>query len=190
MEENRSEKGYTIKETFTMSVEKINLYAIIFLFPLLLFFSLPYVLIWGIEVYKSGFSAFIGWKLLPVILGGIILHEGLHGFALVILTKGKNRVIFGFNKELLAPYAHFKGPVRVWQYMIISALPGVVLGLFPLIYSLINGNTYFHFFGLLFTWSAAGDLFSILAVSRYSLRTLVLDHPDTLGFHILEEPNE
>ncbi|HYX10202.1 MAG TPA: DUF3267 domain-containing protein [Bacteroidales bacterium] len=190
MAENTSKDRYKIKETFTMSVEKINMYAIMFLFPLLLFFSLPYVLIWSFDVFKTGFSDFIGWKLLPVILGGILIHEGLHGLALVILTKGKNRVIFGFNKELLAPYAHFKGPVRAWQYMIISALPGVVLGLYPLIYSLINGNTYFHFFGLLFTWSAAGDLFSIIAISRYPFQTIVRDHPDTLGFYVLEENTE
>ncbi len=187
MKEEKKSYNYEIKETFTMSGNRINLYALLFLFPLLLLFTLPYVLIWGFPAFKSGFSLFTGWKVLPLLLGGIILHEGLHGMTLVLLTGGKNRVVFGFNRELLAPYAHFKGPVRAWQYILVAAMPGIIMGLVPLIISLMVGNAFYHLFGILFTWTAAGDLISILAVSRYPSRTLIQDHPDTLGFHVVEE---
>jgi hypothetical protein len=172
---------------YTVSIGKVNLLAILFLFPVLILYLVPFLLIWDFDTLKSGFFAFQKWIFLYLIVG-IVLHELLHGLTWAVFSKGGFRQIkFGVNWKYITPYTHFKKPLKVKIYLAGALMPLIVLGVFPAIAGIILGNGLYVLFGIFFTWAAAGDIISAIKLFQFPLNKLVQDHPDQLGFIIYHQ---
>ena len=189
-------KEYTVSGFFA------NLCGFFFLIPVLLLYVVPYVLIWrdpgtgvtdgllscisqNTELIRRAIDVF--WLIIPIIFAGIVLHELIHGIFMSAFAKGgRKSVSFGFNIKAVAPYAHCKEPLTPTAYRICLMMPAALLGDLPVLIAWLSGNILFLFFGILFSWAAAGD-FLILWMSRRIETGMLQDHPDKIGFiHISE----
>jgi len=167
---------------YTVPMGKVNLLAILFLFPILIVYLVPFLLVWDFDTLKSGFFVFQK-KIFLYIIIGIILHEILHGLTWAVFTKGGFRQIkFGVNWKFITPYTHFKKPLKVNIYLAGALMPLFVLGFIPAVAGIIFGNGFYIMFGIFFTWAAAGDIISAVKLFQFPMSKLVQDHPDQLGF--------
>lgn len=177
-----------------MGAGAANVYALLFLIPVLLIFGLPYVLVWSGEISFDGLGEWLdaeertantGLGVLygmAVLLGGIIMHELIHGFTWALFSKnGMKEIKFGIIWKYLTPYCHCKSPLTAWQYRLGTIMPAVVLGFIPSIIANITGNTGLLFFGLFFSFAAGGDFLIIWLLRKENKETLVQDHPQKIG---------
>ena len=125
-------------------------------------------------------------KAISIILA-IVVHELIHGIIFAIYApNGFKSVSFGFNAKLGAFYCHCEQPIRVKHYRRAGIAPLVILGLIPLIFGFITGVAWFKTFGLLLTIGGFGDLLVYIKLLKINRNLFVLDHPDKLGFKIIE----
>ncbi len=182
---------------YTIAGWHANLFGFLFVVPVLLYSGIPYLFIWrdaGTYGWAGMFSVIhqneaiiqqaIGarWWLLLLLLSGIVLHELIHGVFMAMFAPGRWKAVsFGFNFKALAPYAHCKEPLTPRAYRISLMMPAFLLGDISVLAAWISGNILFLFFGILFSWAAAGDLM-ILWLGRRIHTGLMQDHPDKIGF--------
>jgi hypothetical protein len=171
---------------YTVPMGKVNGMALLMLIPILIVFLLPFLLIWDFESLKIGYKAFLK-SILFILVGGIIIHELLHGLTWAVFVKGGFRQLkFGINWRYLAPYAHFKKPLKVKIYLAGALMPLLILGIIPAVGGIISGNGFFLLFGIFFTWAAAGDILASIRLFQLPMNVLVQDHPEKLGFIIFK----
>lgn len=168
---------------------KLGWFALLFLLTIILFIFFPFTLTWGWQTVKYNGNKLLS-DLLILIIPIIILHEGLHGLFWFIAIKGKYKQIrFGFNRKMLAPYTHCKIPMSKAAYLIGGLAPFFIMGLFPCIISFIVGNAYFFLLSLFGMWSASGDIISCFSLRNIPSNYKIQDHPQKLGFIVIEEEN-
>ena len=173
---------FIIKD-YTIGFGRANVISFVLIIPILLFFLLPYILIWDYESFKAGRDVF-GDYIVPLLLGGIIVHEFLHGITWMFFASGKMKSIkFGIKWEYLTPYCHCKEGLKINHYRIGGAMPLVVMGLIPSLIAIISGNGFLLCFGIVFTWVAAGDIIIIFVSGNIERGIYVFDHPDKIGFY-------
>ena len=127
------------------------------------------------------------WSLLAVLLG-VVFHELLHAFAYLVLTKGDyNNISFGLIWNSLSPYCHYSAAILVWKYRVSVLLPGMVIGLIPLVIACFIGSFPLYVFGILFTLGAAGDFTILWKIRKLKSKALIQDHPDKVGCIVIEE---
>jgi len=169
---------------YTIPMGKVNLLAFLFILPILGLFLFPYIFLWDFTSVKEGYRLLLK-NIIVIIIGGVILHELLHGLTWAIFTKqGFKQIKFGMNWKYLTPYTHFKKPIKVKFYLLGALMPLLIMGILPTIYGIISGNGFYLLFGIFFTWAAAGDMIASIRLFRLPMNLLVQDHPDTLGFII------
>ena len=190
----------------TLSVSKTYLYSLYLLVPVILVFSLPYFFLWGNELFnywenkisflKDNFllQSFIYnisgylFRILLIIILGIVVHEVLHGLIWIFFTKkGFRSLSFGISKPDLAPYIHCKEALPINVYRVGIVLPGIVQGILPSILGIITGNFKIFIFGLFFTWAASGDFITLWLTRKLKSEIMVQDHPKLVGCMILEK---
>ncbi len=182
MEIKMAQTEYTDKTDYSISMAKANLLSLpFFAIGVAMFFL--FVWIHGTEPVKSGFHRFIDLKwFLPTVLLGIIIHELIHGITWKVLAKIPHQQIkYGFQFKTLTPYAHCKVPIPIVPYRWGAAMPLVVLGIAPYIFSLLLGDGWLLFFGIFFTVAAAGDMLILWLLRGVSNDVLVADHPHNAG---------
>ena len=186
----------------TLSGRQANWYGFLFVIPIALIDGIPYLLIWcekGLGWRNAFLSVIVQnqsilqqainakWWLLFLFLTGVVLHELIHGIVMAAYAKqGWKSVSFGFNIKAFAPYAHCSEPLTPNAYRISLVMSGILLGDVPVIISLFTGNILFLFFGILFTWAAAGDVI-LLWMSRNINDGMLQDHPEKIGFVHIEQ---
>jgi hypothetical protein len=171
---------------FIISIKRANLIALILIFPITLFYMLPFYLLWGMNIFNSlkYIDLLFGFILIPV---GIVVHELSHGLVWVLFSSGKFRSLrFGIKWEYLTPYCHYIEPLKVWQYIAGGVAPLIVMGVIPGIFALITGNSFLMFFAMFFTWAAGGDIQSVWMLRKFKASQKVIDHPEDLGFIVIE----
>ncbi|MGD1699133.1 DUF3267 domain-containing protein [Dapis sp. BLCC M229] len=165
-----------------------SLFAIIVgLLPVILMMEI-YLKIWGINSLISGLQSFCSNPIdfLIVIATGIILHELIHGLSWQLLAGKKASAIkYGFDWKTLTPYAHCRESMTVESYRLGTAMPGILLGLVPVISSIFTSNGWLFCFGIFFTFAAGGDLLILWLVRSLKAGTLVKDHPSKFGCYII-----
>ena len=189
----------------TLSVSKTYLYSLYLLIPIIIFFFIPYIVIWGADLInywsakiihlKSNFILsnfiysifrYLFWTIM-ILISGILMHEMLHGIIWIFFTKkGFRSLSFGIMKPDLAPYIHCSEPLPVNVYRTGIIIPGIVLGIFPLIIGIITGNFKIFIFGSFFTWAASGDFIVLWLIRRLKTPLRVQDHPELVGCLILK----
>ena len=175
--------GNKITEEYTIGTGRAHLYILLLLFPVLIIYAGIFLLIWDTAMLSPGLNFFVAY-FIPVIIPGVILHELLHGISWSFFTKrGFKSIKFGIQWRYLAPYCHCKEPLKARHYLTGALMPFLVLGLLPALLAFLTGNSILLFFGIIFTWTAGGDLISVFMLFRLDPDTFIQDHPDKLGFY-------
>ena len=58
----------------------------------------------------------------------------------------------------------------------------IIIGIIPSIIETFLGNGLYLSLGILFSWTAAGDIISLFMLRKFKSGTLVSDHPHKIGF--------
>jgi hypothetical protein len=184
-----TEKQITIKEDASLSVAQVLIFTIGFTFIITLLVCIPFLLIWGWGPLKHGTLNFLRLQiLLPIIFISIIIHEALHGLGFVLFGRLSWRVLhFGFKLKALAAYAYSDQPIKATTYRQVVALPGVILGVVPIIFGLAFGIGWITIYGYIMLVSAGGDLAILWQIRKVPSNCLVLDHPGRAGCWILSD---
>lgn len=167
---------------FTMKMGRVNLISFALLIPIFAIIFLPFILIWDYETFEAGREVFAE-NIFIIIIGGIIIHELLHGLTWGYFASNHLKSIkFGVKWKYLTPYCHCKEPLKVKHYKIGGAMPLLVMGIIPSIIGLIIGHGGVLSFGIFFTWVAGGDLIALYLLSKLNNDIYVSDHPEQMGF--------
>lgn len=162
-----------------------NKYSFVVFLLAIIFFGGPFL------VMQGGISIFFAFRdfltqyqlLIPVLFGGIVMHEFLHAITWWFFCRhGFASIDFGMKWKHLAPYVHCREPLPVNGYAWGVAMPGIILGILPCIFALIFSSGWWLWFGIFFTAGAAGDILSLYALIPYRNARLIQDHPDEIGF--------
>ncbi len=166
---------------------KLNFMVMALMLPLGLISIGPFVLMSGAQPYLLEVKSFLNTELFVFLLLGILVHEAIHGFTwMILLRKGFKHIKFGFNTHSFSPYTHCTLPMKVWQYRLGGLMPGLLMGIFPIVISFFLDSIWLNFVGYLFLWAAGGDIISLIMIRRLNKNTMVIDHPDEMGYIILE----
>jgi len=171
----------------TLTGLKLNLWVLFLGAPMWLLVSGFYVYTFGGSHYWKEVSHLMDAAIIFILILGIVMHELLHATTWMILNrKGFRSVSFGFNSYSFTPYTHFRHPMKVWKYAIGGAMPGLLMGLIPLLLSYFLKSAILNFIGFLFLWTAGGDIVSLWMLRKLNVNQLVLDHPDKMGCIVIE----
>ncbi len=158
--------------------------------PFVAFFIIIFYFLWKKEVDFSNKLNIIQDHILSAIFiffASVLVHELLHALVYIIFeSKNIKAVSFGFSKKTLSPYCHYAKRVKLWKYKISLTIPGLVLGIFPLLISLVIGNFYLLIYGVIFTLGAFGDFYILWKLRKYKYSAYINDNPDKMGCTIEE----
>lgn len=188
---NNSEKNnqFEGKKVYTISIARANKIALLLVIPIVAILAIPYYLIWGVNILDQITFPSIAFLLL-FIIGGVAIHELLHGITWAIFSKkGFRSIHFGIKWEYLTPYCHCTDALKVWQYIFGGLMPLLIMGVIPSVWALISGDPMVMFYGIFFSVAAGGDIQSVWLLRKFKSNQLIYDHPEELGF-IFEEENE
>ena len=126
-----------------------------------------------------------------VMLVLVVVHELIHGAVWGLFAKDHYKSIeFGIIAKALMPYCTCLEPITKVQYMLGSMMPGVLLGIIPLIISFINGSTTLMLIGSALTLAAGGDMTVLVDLLKHKSdkkEMLCVDHPTEVGLIVLEK---
>ncbi|MGF1504127.1 MAG: DUF3267 domain-containing protein [Anaerolineae bacterium] len=121
---------------------------------------------------------------LVVFIASIVVHELLHAAGWIAFGGVSfDKMKFGFKS--LTPYAHSQAPMPAGGYRIGTALPGLALGLVPLLVSLLIGSGVLAVYGAVMLAAASGDLMVLWMLRDVPGKVLVQDHPSEVGSQVL-----
>lgn len=176
-----------IKEEKIIDIYKASKLAFILFVVAGLLFGIPFYIL------RSPEFTFLWQDILIFVLlliGGIVLHELIHGLFFGLFAKHKFRSIrFGVLWEYLAPYCHCTEPLKLRHYVVGALMPAFILGLIPAVVSLFNGNLMSLILGVFFISAAAGDFMVVWILRKESPDNFVLDHPSEAGCYIYRKIN-
>lgn len=167
----------------SISMGRANLIAIGLLIPIGALTIVPHWLLHGAASLGEGFRAaaspLVG---LPAFILSIIVHEGLHGFGYRYFGKvSKSDVKFGINWKALSPYAHCKTAMTAKAYRISVVLPGLLLGVVPVLAGIVTGIGWLTVWGFVMTAAAGGDITILWTIRNVESTRFVQDHPTRAG---------
>lgn len=170
-------------EDRTISLLRANIVMLYAAVPAVLLPLLLWQVIWGLDKVVTLVTGDVaGYVLLVAVLLGVLVHEALHALAWMRAAKLPWSLMrFGFDWKTVTPYAHCTVPIQARAYRIGAATPLLVLGVLPLIVSLIAGWVALFAFGLFFTFAAGGDMLILWLIRDVPAETLVSDHPTQAG---------
>jgi hypothetical protein len=186
-------ENYTKKE-ITIKTEEIGRQALRITMPLILTFLILFFIIWphkfNFQVFRDAFpdNPLI---IVAIILGGIVVHELLHGLTWAMFCKNGFRSIrFGIWLKMLTPYSHCKEPLRKKYYLAGGLMPGLLMGILPAFSGIYHGHMGYLLVGTFFTFAAGGDFAMMWRLRKIKKSSLLLDHPQKLGCYLFEKKNE
>ena len=181
--------GYQ-EEKLLINIVFANIFALIMAIPIILLFILALFLgAFHNQTLTIGFSGILLIPLTFIFL--IVLHEFLHGLTWSFFAVGGWRFIeFGVMWQYLTPYCTCKVPLKKYQYIIGGIVPTIVLGIIPLIISLLMGSAgLFIIAGIMFI-SGAGDVLIVNKLFRHKAvgkDCIYIDHPTEGGLVAFEK---
>ncbi len=181
----------TTAQDLTISAGKAQLLSMLYFLPLAILFGLSYILLWPNKFGKAAYQGALPDNLssttmlalfIAVIFAGIVVHELIHGITWSMFAKkGFRSMKFGVLWKSFTPYCHCTEPLRVGHYITGALMPALVLGIVPLVISLIKGNILVFSFGIFFTLAAGGDFLIVSMLRKVDAGLLVQDHPSKIG---------
>ena len=184
------------KDKLTIDIVKANIVGLLILIPTILVFALPYYFVWRNQFSSEAMLSFIKSftfvsyllflaKYFLILIGGIILHELIHGITWAFYAKrGFKSIKFGVLWKMMTPYCHCSEPLKVYQYIVGGIMPAFLLGIIPSIIAIVIGNLGLLIFGIFFTMAASGDFMIINLLRKENPLDYTLDHPSEAGCYI------
>jgi hypothetical protein len=169
-------------------MERVNLLTLpVALVPLLVTL-LPFLLLWGGKMLLVGGEALMTWyMILPALVGGILLHEIIHGLSWAYFGRKPLRSIrFGIQWKTLTPYAHCTEPMSARAYRLGAVMPGLLLGAIPSVLGLVTGSGAWTIYGAIFLVAATGDGIVVWVIRQVPGDVLVEDHPARAGCYVFD----
>ena len=172
---------------YTISEGKANLFSFLFFIPIFLITWVPYYFIWDLDfvINKNNIYNFL-YGLIGCIIAfiiSIVLHELIHGFVWSRFTKnGWKSIKIGIVWKSLLPFCHCYEPLKAYQYRLGLVMPTIILGIIPVIYSLITGSFDLLFYGFLMLLGGVGDIIVFFMMSKVKSDSIIKDHPSKMGF--------
>lgn len=177
------------KREVTVNAERANVVALLFLIPVIIL-GIGFILIWAPPLTEKTFkNLFLEWGFwfLPVLIGGIVVHELIHGVTWALFTsRGFRSIRFGVIWKMLTPYCHSKESLRARHYRLGAIMPAIVLGFLPVIAAYFTGSAGLMGFGMLFTLAAGGDFLILWLLRKVPKDAWVEDHPSKPGCYVYE----
>lgn len=174
-----------------ISIDKANKVGICIMLVSAVAYALPYFLIWPEQLTWNTFEPESMLRLFlyyVIFLAGIPVHELIHGITFACFAKkGFKAVSYGVIWSKLTPYAHCDEPLAVRQYVAALLMPFLLLGIAPAIAALIIGHFATLVFAIIFTASAAGDLWIAWLIMKEKKNATILDHPSEPGYYVMNE---
>ena len=184
--------SYTEHEVI-VDARKVNLYLGLLFVPAFIIFASVFFLVWS-ELFSLAhlrlyfqenidrLKASIPWIIFGSLIAGIIAHELLHGITWARFAKHRFKSIrFGFHLKSLTPYCHCVEPLPVMAYKLGALMPGLALGIFPLVVAFVTGHVGLFLFGFSFTVAAGGDFAVVFLLRKESGDVWIQDHPSKIG---------
>jgi hypothetical protein len=168
----------------TLSLDKANIYVLAATFPVALIILLPYAAIYRFSALADGLDWYYSHGLITLLLlvGGTLVHEGLHGLGWALFGRlPLDQIHFGFQWKTITPYAHCARPMPIKPYRLGTLLPGLVLGILPVLAAYLLADAALLWFGFLFTLAAGGDFLILWLLRADADPWLVEDHPSLAG---------
>ena len=122
----------------------------------------------------------------PLVL--VIIHELLHALAWKLAGGLAFRDFkFGIAWKTLSPYCHATKPMPISAYCVGVVVPGIVLGILPVVIATIIGDGVLAILGALLTAGAVGDVYVLWLLRNVKGNAQVIDHPTRAGCIVLYE---
>ena len=186
-------QGYKCTELL-INITFANLFSIILFIPVAIVSVLLFVLV---NRSKDMVDVILGsspiWYLVFAIavIALIVVHELVHGATWALFTgDGFKSIEFGFIKKYLTPYCTCKVALPKKAYILGALMPLILLGIIPLIISIVIGSFGLMWLGIIMVVSAAGDILIVNKILRYKTDAsdiLYFDHPTDAGGIIFEK---
>lgn len=169
-------------------MERVNLLAVPVALLVPVVTLVPFCLLWGCAPLLAGGRWLVRWYILvPGLLGGVVLHELIHGVSWVLFGRKPFRSIrYGMQWKTLTPYAHCAEPMAARAYRRGAAMPAVVIGVIPAAAGLAAGNGAWTLYGTIFLAAATGDFIVLWILRGISGETFVEDHPSRAGCYVYD----
>lgn len=170
----------------TITIEEAAKKAMGLIIPTLFVTGIPFFVLHGKgPFYDWSWSGILFFLLLVII--GIPIHELLHALIFGLFSRGGFKSVkLGLDRSTYTPYCHCSTPIRVQYYRIGALFPMFVLGVAPFVLSLFNGSFGWWLFGYIFIVAAGGDLVALKLLKKIPAHRKVLDHPQKMGFFVLD----
>jgi hypothetical protein len=175
-------------EDFSMSMEEAASLAVRVV-PAALLLVGAHLLLHGWDSLYAGGAFILRLRFfLPALLGSIVVHEGLHAAGFLLFGRvGVRNVRFGIDRQTFSPFAGARVPMPVWAYRAAVVLPGIFLGVVPVVAGLAGGTGWLTLWGAFMLVTAGGDLAALRALRGVPGAARVVDHPTRVGGLVLRE---
>lgn len=170
----------------TLSILKINFLALLLFIVVTPLILILYDLCNGINmtgVFEENQDIFL---FVLFFLISILIHELLHALCFYISTKSIESIKIGFILSHLTPYTHCSQPVSKIQYITTLLMPGVILGIIPLIISFLLSDFLLLIYGIIMLTASLGDFIICFFLFQVAPYKKILDHDSKVGFWILD----
>lgn len=174
----------------TASFLRANVIGSLFFIAVFLGGSWLYAVIWGMTLLDvmDAYYALPTFRSIVIVILGVIAHELLHGVGFRYFAGASWRDIrFGIHLKFLVPYASCQLPMTVEAYRGVTALPGIVTGILPLVAGLVTGSVGWTAFGAILLGGAGGDALILWYIRQLPAGTMVRDSQTLIGCEVIPQ---
>jgi len=180
-----STQSYPYQQDLSVSTVTILLHAIWMTVIFIVVPLLPFNAIWGTDPLLV---AFTNPQIIIPALVLVILHELLHALAWKLAGGlSFSEFKFGIAWKTLSPYCHATRPMDISAYRVGVIVPGIVLGILPVILGTMMGDGFITVLGALLTAGAVGDVYVLWLLRHVPEGAQVVDHPTRAGCLVLHD---
>ena len=171
--------------TVTISMVKLNIYAVLIIFFLAFGISFLHAFLSGGVQLEFTLPTMFLFIIAMLVL--ICIHEAIHliGFRYIGGVPW-SELKWGVNWKLGVAYAHSKQAITVKQMKKVLMLPFLPTGILPIVLGLSMNLEPLSFLGILLTAGCIGDIALYRKVSKFPDDAIVKDHPSKPQFTVYE----
>lgn len=86
----------------------------------------------------------------------------------------------------LTPYCHCSEPLKRNQYILGGIVPGLITGIFPMVYAIVTAKGWLLHASIFLTATACGDFLVLKRILKHPSSYTFLDHPKEIGFIVIK----
>jgi hypothetical protein len=120
-----------------------------------------------------------------LLLLSTIIYMVTHVIGFIIVGARSRDIKFTIIWKELNPVISCNKALSLYAYRFALLLPVMILGVLPVVVSILLGLEWLLLFGALILVASAGDVMVLLLTARLQPSTRVLDHPTQPGFIVL-----